>query len=108
MKYIVDIKGEIEGDYEIIGKYEGRPQVNVIPQECIKVLAETVVDVVQQIDWTSLCEKVAERPHGEWIVDKRTRDVVCSKCGQSRRDTRTTHIFFCNHCGADMRKGDKP
>ena len=26
MKYIVDIKGEIEGDYEIIGKYEGRPQ----------------------------------------------------------------------------------
>ena len=22
MKYIVDIKGEIEGDYEIIGKYE--------------------------------------------------------------------------------------
>ena len=26
MKYIVDIKGEIEGDYEIIGKYEERPQ----------------------------------------------------------------------------------
>ena len=25
MKYIVDIKGEIEGDYEIIGKYEERP-----------------------------------------------------------------------------------
>ena len=26
MKYIVDIKGEIEGDYEIIGKYEERSQ----------------------------------------------------------------------------------
>ena len=26
MKYIVDIKGEIEGDYEIIGKYEERPK----------------------------------------------------------------------------------
>lgn len=25
MKYIVEIKGEIEGDYEIIGKYEERP-----------------------------------------------------------------------------------
>ena len=25
-KYIVDIKGEIEGDYEIIGKYEERPK----------------------------------------------------------------------------------
>ena len=42
---------------------------------------------------------------GEWIVDKITRAVVCSCCGQSRRDTRTTHIFFCNHCGAEMRKG---
>lgn len=48
-----------------------------------------------------------ERPHGEWIVDKLTRDVICSNCRQSRRDTRTTHIFFCNHCGADMRKGDE-
>lgn len=45
-----------------------------------------------------------DRPHGEWIVDKRTREVVCSCCGQSRRDTRTTHILFCNHCGAEMRK----
>lgn len=26
MKYIVDIHGEIEGDFEIIGKYEARPQ----------------------------------------------------------------------------------
>lgn len=26
MKYIVDIHGEIEGDYEIIGKYKERPQ----------------------------------------------------------------------------------
>ena len=50
---------------------------------------------------------VAERPKGEWIVDKITREVVCSCCGQSRRDTRTTHIFFCNHCGADMRGEEK-
>jgi hypothetical protein len=26
MKYIVDIKGEIEGDYEIIGKYTVQPE----------------------------------------------------------------------------------
>ena len=26
MKYIVDIHGEIEGDYEILGKYEERPR----------------------------------------------------------------------------------
>lgn len=45
----------------------------------------------------------ALRPHGEWIVDKTTREVICSCCKQSRRDTRSTHILFCNHCGADMR-----
>ena len=33
MKYIVDIKGEIEGDYEIIGKYEERPQGEWIVDE---------------------------------------------------------------------------
>jgi len=32
MKYIVDIKGEIEGDYEIIGKYEERPKGEWITQ----------------------------------------------------------------------------
>ena len=44
-----------------------------------------------------------DRPRGEWIVDKTTRAVICSCCKQERRDTRTTHILFCNHCGADMR-----
>ena len=34
MKYIVDIKGEIEGDYEIIGKYEERPQGEWKCPEC--------------------------------------------------------------------------
>ena len=40
MKYIVDIKGEIEGDYEIIGKYEGRPQ-----GEWIRKCNENRVDI---------------------------------------------------------------
>ena len=33
MKYIVDIKGELEGDYEIVGKYEERPQGKWIEHE---------------------------------------------------------------------------
>ena len=45
-----------------------------------------------------------ERPHGKWIFNKYTGDITCSCCRQSRRDTRTNHILFCNHCGADMRK----
>ena len=36
MKYIVDIKGEIEGDYEIIGKYEERPQGDLISRSALK------------------------------------------------------------------------
>lgn len=103
MKYIVDIKDEIEDDYEIIGKYEGRPQVNVIPQECIKVLAETVVDVVQQIDWTSLCEKVAERPQGKWI--DRMADEGYVECPFCHKQITGGDLNFCVKCGAEMRKG---
>ena len=33
MKYIVDIHGELEGDYEIIGKYEERPQGDLISRK---------------------------------------------------------------------------
>lgn len=40
---------------------EDRPTVYVVPQECIKVLADTVVDVVQKIDWNSLIKIVAEK-----------------------------------------------
>lgn len=46
-----------------------------------------------------------DKPQGKWIIDKNTRDIICSCCGESRRDTRINHIFFCNHCGADMRGG---
>lgn len=38
----------------------------------------------------------------EWIIEKNTRDIICSNCGKSRRDTRTQHIYYCNHCGARM------
>lgn len=40
---------------------EDRPTVYVVPQECIKVLADAVVDVVQKIDWNSLIKIVAEK-----------------------------------------------
>ena len=37
------------------------PTVYVVPHECIKVLADTVADVVQKIDWNSLIKIVAEK-----------------------------------------------
>lgn len=49
-----------------------------------------------------------ERPHGEWIVD------ICTRTNHKRsslfksQTIKTRHIFFCNHCGADMREeGDR-
>ena len=36
MKYIVDIHGELEGDYEIIGKYEEKPQGDLISRSALK------------------------------------------------------------------------
>lgn len=86
-----------------------RSQVNVIPQECIKVLAEAVVDVVQQIDWKALCEKVAERPQGEWIIDG--HHMRCNYCNEytctEDREGNSIPDNFCPNCGADMRKGDE-
>lgn len=37
------------------------PTVYVVPQECIKVLADTVADVIQKIDWNSLIKIVADK-----------------------------------------------
>lgn len=42
MKYIVDIKGEIEGDYEIICKYEEAPKGDLISREALK---EAISDI---------------------------------------------------------------
>ena len=37
------------------------PTVYVVPHECIKVLADTVADVIQKIDWNSMIKIVAEK-----------------------------------------------
>lgn len=38
MKYIIDIHGEIEGDYEILGKYEERPQGKWVQDDWNKII----------------------------------------------------------------------
>lgn len=76
--------------------------VTLDKDELNRIIDERVIEPIKNGE---LVLQTDERPHGEWIVDMKTRDVVCSCCRESRRDTRTTHIFFCNHCGADMRGG---
>ena len=50
-----------------------------------------------------------KRLQGEWVEDIYHR-TICNVCGGIRRDNRFDYIFFCNRCGADMRKGatDEP
>jgi hypothetical protein len=73
MKYIVDIKGEVEGDYEIIGKYEERPQGEWIPEE------NTFTDL-------------------NGIIETYTR-FKCSICNQGQN---FGEYPFCCWCGAKM------
>ena len=54
-----------------------------------------------------------ERPQGEWIYDERLNNWKCSECGETPKtigyvgntDFMKEHFKFCNHCGANMRKG---
>ena len=59
------------------------------------------------------CPSVPERPQGEWIYDEKLCNWKCSECGETpktigyagNREFMTEHFKYCNHCGADMRKG---
>ena len=74
MKYIIDIHGEIEGDYEILGKYEERPHGKWLEWVEEKWGGTTI--------YCSVCKLKALRSS--------TNDFVMSN--------------FCPNCGADMRK----
>lgn len=56
MRYILDIKGEIEGDYEIIGKYEERPKGKWITKHHVYgVTYCSECDFELKIDDTNFC-----------------------------------------------------
>lgn len=86
-KWIVDIHGDIEGDYEIIKEYE-EPKTGhwkIVPDNS---------------------------KHGEYRPNK----YACSECGWEIDLCRglqqdTGHRLFCEHCGAKMEsenaRGDK-
>ena len=73
MKYIIDIKGEIEGDYEIIDKYEERS------------MGER-----KRGKWVGY--------DGDWFKTM----CKCSECGAMIDIDEKYRNFFCYHCGARM------
>lgn len=60
------------------------------------------------------CDSVENK--GEWIYDKSIYNWRCSECGETppptgyvgKAEFMATHFKFCNYCGADMRKAEKP
>ena len=78
MKYIVDIKGEIEGDYEIIGKYEERPQ------------GEWIVTAEDNDGVHRICCPFCSYEKGS----NNTDPIIV---------TFSNFPKFCENCGADMR-----
>lgn len=64
MKYIIDIHGEIEGDYEILGKYEERPHGKWVAGQ----------DQCHNLLFCSLCHASIDKDYG--IIAN-----YCSECG---------------------------
>jgi rubrerythrin len=79
MKYVVDIKGEIEGDYEIIGKYEERPRGQ----------------------WEQLTE--TDEMLNIWHCSNCKEDFCSEMAGHPLEWS----YRYCPWCGADMREGGK-
>lgn len=76
MKYIVDIKGDIEGDYEIIGKYEERPKGQWHRSGecsvCLKKSYLTRAGIIYGFDFTRFCKNCGADMRGEnKVVDDR-------------------------------------
>ena len=100
MKYIVDIKGEIEGDYEIIGKYDEVLKRTDIEKQAILFL----INSGWLVNHDKELRKKWERPKGEWIFHKDNNESCrygCNQCG----NLNNIPSNFCPNCGADMREG---
>lgn len=118
--YIVDIHGELEGDYEEICKYE--PCEDAISKQAVFEAIEDDASNGVYSHFASYedAQKFKEtvkalppvtpiRPKGEWIeiIDEETAYVKtwhyeCSECGKNNTCF-GGNPNFCPNCGADMR-----
>ena len=58
----------------------------------------TVIYILSEMDSADVRENV----RGEWIRTSKNL-YACSNCGNCIIGERTSGMFFCPHCGADMR-----
>ena len=76
MKYIVDIHGEIDGDYDIIKKYDD---------------PKTGKWIEHDDGWANVCYECSVCKEPFVLIDGTPADNLYN---------------FCPNCGADMREGD--
>lgn len=87
------------------GKEIKKNVVNVIPQECMKILSDAVMEAIRSIDWITLGEKMSERPTGRWLEGYHDsfETLDCSECGYVRNE-RYSKLNYCPNCGAKMKE----
>lgn len=70
-----------------------------------KLEAKELQDVKVERDYWKQRTKYAERPKGEWIIDKdcegKSRYVTCNLCGHNEFNWHNPN--YCENCGAEMR-----
>ena len=97
MKYIVDIKGEIEGDYEIIGKYDEVLKRTDIEKQAILLL----INSGWLVNHDKELRKKWERPQGEWN-EIQAGMFACPFCGAMPHKL---YKNYCAKCGAELKGG---
>lgn len=103
MKYIVDIKGEIEGDYEIIGKYDEVLKRTDIEKQAILLL----INSGWLVNHDKELRKKWEKPQGKWIFLPTEGKYKCSKCDNTCKCDTFPVFRYCPWCGSDNLGGDE-
>ena len=79
MIYLIDVKGELEGDYEVLGKasiYEERPKAQWVKE-------------TTGVSWHWECSNCHDRPL--WSCDYQVLSDFCPHCGADMRTEETTN-----------------
>ena len=86
------------GEVEMGGKGDTFPWIKETPKWCPLKDAPSVVPSCQK-------NRQVERAEGEWITEKGSYEIICSKCeyGAFDKDGEWFKTDYCPHCGAKMK-----
>lgn len=89
------------------GEAEDRLYIKIYADDEPSVMAEKLYQICGETqngevaEWLKEYFPSAESRTGKWVKDALGM-TVCSECRRWRRDNRTSHVNFCNSCGARM------